>query len=183
MTRGLVVALYKEDISWLERVPLDIKVYIYDKSDGSVPNVGRDPHTFMWHIVEHYDELDDYTCFAQGHPFDHCPKELFFEKVINSKLDYDELGTVVFNAVGNGESGNMPLTKLYKELMGREQFSFEFCWGMQIILSKRLIQRRPKEFYMKIRDMAEELYKDPFMMPALERIWRTIWTDLRLELP
>jgi hypothetical protein len=33
-----------------------------------VPNVGREGHTFLHHIVEHYDNLADHTLFCQETP-------------------------------------------------------------------------------------------------------------------
>lgn len=183
--RGLVVAKYKEDISWLSRVPSKIKVYVYDKSPGGdLENEGRDPGTFLHHIVEHYDNLDDWTCFVQGWPFDHYNKQKFFRDIVRIESDYAELGDVVFNVIGNGmeELGNLPLSKLFKEVMGRDQLSFEFVWGMQVVLSRRLILRRPKSFYIMLRAKAVELYKDPKTLPMLERIWRAIWQTLESEL-
>ena len=185
MSRGLVVAKYKEDISWLKEVPEGIRVYIYDKSEsGNLRNVGRDPGTFMHHIVEHYDELDDWTSFVQGWPFDHYSKQLLMRDIVNVEKDYWELGKVKFSVIGNGlrECGDLPLTALYKELMGKEVVTFEFVWGMQMILSKRLILRRPKSFYIMLRDKAEELYMEEWSLPMLERIWGSIWRELENEL-
>ena len=51
----LVVARYREDLSWLRNIPPQIRATVYDKSqDGSTPvapntqyleNVGREAHT------------------------------------------------------------------------------------------------------------------------------------------
>jgi len=196
MTRtGLVVAKYKEDISWLSEVPDKIKVYVYDKSGEFedaldtghflIENEGRDPGTFLYHIVKNYDNLDDYTYFAQGWPFDHCGRENFFAK-LNSGIeqDYAELGDTVFNVVGNGSllTGNLELTQVFKAITGKEQLSFEFVWGMQIMLSKRLILCRPKSFYESLLKRTIELYKDTRTLPLMERIWRAIWADIGREL-
>ena len=194
-TRTLVVAKYREDVGWLKEVPPEMKVCVYDKSGIKqefppeikveyIKNVGRDPHTFMYHITRHYHELDDYTCFAQGYPFDHCPKKQFFEKISTVEQHYHELGNVSFTVVGNGskETGNIPISKVYKEIMGVEKTSFSFHWGMQIILSKELILLRPKSFYENLCTKAELLYQDPFTLPLLERLWRSIWQQLESEL-
>ena len=213
--RGLVVAKYKEDVSWLSKVPSEIKVYIYDKSGvesltqshgskepldtghpsvddhskatGHIPlaNEGRDPGTFLYHIVEHYDDLDDWTYFVQGFPFDHYGIKKFFKHLYKPELgDYEELGNVVFNVVGNGSlaAGNLELTEVFREISGKEQLSFEFVWGMQVVLSRRLILRRSLKFYEDLLARTIELYKDERTLPLMERIWRAIWLDMALEL-
>lgn len=195
--RGLVVAKYREDVSWLSEVPGDIRLYIYDKTGMEImepvltrdyeykrlDNEGHDPGTFLRHIVDCYEELDDWTVFVQGWPFDHYPKKLLFRDM-TKELDYYELGNVVFNVVGNGPvaCGNLELTKVFKEITGKEQLSFEFVWGMQVVLSRRLIHQRPKEFYEKLLARTIELYKDKRTLPLMERIWRAIWQDLEREL-
>jgi len=178
VSRGLVVAKYKEDVSWLDEVPREIKVYIYDKSPvGELVNEGRDAHTFLHHMVEHYDDLDDWTVFAQGWPFDHCNRERFFRELVGCELDFQELGDVKFSVVGNGlrECGNLPLTEYFGTLVNREVFTFSFVWGMQVVLSKRVIRALPKSLYEKMRDDAIEFYKDPFTLPILERVWCELW--------
>jgi hypothetical protein len=75
----LIVARYTEDLNWLRKRPANLTVTIYDKSpdaSGSVgamklPNVGREAHTYLHHIVTRYDSLAKWTVFCQGKPFDH----------------------------------------------------------------------------------------------------------------
>ncbi|WP_338872753.1 DUF3431 domain-containing protein [Spirosoma sp. SC4-14] len=75
----LVVARYTENLNWLRNLPSEIQKTVYDKSpDGSaddnairLPNVGREAHTYLHHIVSRYDSLAEWTVFCQGKPFDH----------------------------------------------------------------------------------------------------------------
>lgn len=80
MTRELVISAYDKDYSWIERLDQSVKVTVYRK--GSNPkilenevyipiNKGRCVHTFFNHIYEKYEDLSDYTFFAQDYPFDH----------------------------------------------------------------------------------------------------------------
>lgn len=77
LAKELVVARYHEDVAWLDDVPGDFHVSLYDKSDEPyavgrqcrrvrLPNVGRESHSYAHHIVAHYDDLADVTYFAQG---------------------------------------------------------------------------------------------------------------------
>lgn len=76
----LVVARYREDLSWLRKVPNQIQKTVYDKSGEPSPapnaipllnNAGREAHTYLHHISTRYDSLADWTIFCQGKPFDH----------------------------------------------------------------------------------------------------------------
>lgn len=78
MIKEIVIAGYDKDTSWTEDLK-DIKVTIYRKgnikiNEGDIkiePNIGRDVHTFFYHIYNNYDTLSDYTFFVQDYPFDH----------------------------------------------------------------------------------------------------------------
>ncbi len=56
--KHLVVSRYKEDLSWLDEVPEDINIYLYNKGESSgrddeilLPNIGREAHTFLYHVI------------------------------------------------------------------------------------------------------------------------------------
>jgi hypothetical protein len=71
----LIIARYREDIAWVDETGYDYVVY--DKSGQSVtnavplPNIGREGHSYLTHIVRHYDDLARVCVFLQGDPFDH----------------------------------------------------------------------------------------------------------------
>ncbi|RFU78887.1 hypothetical protein TARUN_3326 [Trichoderma arundinaceum] len=81
---GIVVARFEEDLTpWL---PVGTYAYIYDKghilqSNDTVdhhdfrsyielPNIGREGHTHLFHIVHNWNKLEDYMIFSQAYPFD-----------------------------------------------------------------------------------------------------------------
>ena len=75
MSRCLIISRFNEDISWLSSYK-DFKILIYNKGDKikdidfakilKLPNVGRESHTWLYHIVNNYDNLDDINIFLQG---------------------------------------------------------------------------------------------------------------------
>ena len=76
---NVVVSRYQENIDWADGIENGI---IYNKGPTTpvsrhpvitLPNVGREGHTYLYHIIQNYDQLPDHTCFLQGHPFDHTP--------------------------------------------------------------------------------------------------------------
>mmetsp|Transcript_2236 Transcript_2236/g.4092 ORF Transcript_2236/g.4092 Transcript_2236/m.4092 type:complete len:692 (-) Transcript_2236:163-2238(-) len=84
----VVLSHYDEDLSWTAEIPSMIKdvapqpgqassatakVTVYTKSLHShpkgahvLPNVGREGHTYLHHIVNNYDNLADWTVFSQA---------------------------------------------------------------------------------------------------------------------
>lgn len=66
----IVIARYNEDLTWIE--PYLSNTTIYNKGldyiDNSIkiPNVGRESHTYLYHIINNYDNLADRTIFFQG---------------------------------------------------------------------------------------------------------------------
>jgi len=65
-----VLAQYNEDIAWSDSFANLRTVYCKgtDCADGAIrlPNVGREGHTFLKHIVDRYDSLADWTVFSQA---------------------------------------------------------------------------------------------------------------------
>ena len=70
MDYHIVVAKYKEDISWLQEMDKS-HIYLYDKgfTENSIngfahyeqrPNIGRESETYLYHIIKHYDNLPDF---------------------------------------------------------------------------------------------------------------------------
>jgi len=68
----VVVAHFNEDLSWIsEYAAPGVAFRVYSKGavfQGAtpLPNVGRESHTYLTHIVRHYDELPPWTVFTQG---------------------------------------------------------------------------------------------------------------------
>jgi hypothetical protein len=78
----MVVARYREDVSWLAE--LGLPGVLYNKGPElardalppgvrvvTLPNLGREAHSFLTHIIAQYDALPACTAFVQGDPFAH----------------------------------------------------------------------------------------------------------------
>lgn len=70
----IVVARYNEDTSWLPQSDPYVKIYNKGQVHAlgqtheylSLPNIGRESHTYLTYIVENYDSLPDIVFFTQG---------------------------------------------------------------------------------------------------------------------
>ena len=80
MKKEIVIAAYDKSLDWIKEINPEIKITVYRKGEvlplgeneiKITPNKGRCVHTFFNHIYLNYDNLSDYTFFAQDFPFDH----------------------------------------------------------------------------------------------------------------
>ena len=68
----IVLAKYDESVEWANKYKDKATVTVYDKSSSPVPgaitlpNVGRESHTYLHHIISRYDSLADWTVFSQA---------------------------------------------------------------------------------------------------------------------
>jgi len=164
----LVVAKYKEDVRWTENI--DSKnLYVYDKSGEKtsytpLQNVGRESHTYIHHIIEHYDNLPEYLIVIQGNPFDHINKDTY---------NYIDHYTIQKNIIELIESHPKSITSFYgknykehidvfKGLKLREYYNyffnsnieeFEFSPGCQYIIPRDCILKHSKKFYINLLNM------------------------------
>lgn len=188
----IVVARYKEDIRWTYQFP---NVIIYNKGPplnelNVIPleNVGREGHTYYQYIVDHYDDLDDYTVFLQGNPFDHSPniiqvlRDYFEERKTCSGFQHVSECIRQTNISKCPLWHKVPMQRVYNRVFHRakqpiienKQGWFSFGCGAQFIVSREYIQARPREFYMKIVKLLE-YSSDPIEGHAIERFHTLIF--------
>ena len=80
----LVVSRYKENIDWLDDPPFNkYRIKCYNKGDNipycpdkkckiiPLPNIGRCDHTFLYHIINNYNNLANLTVFLPASCLDH----------------------------------------------------------------------------------------------------------------
>lgn len=71
----IIVARYNEDLSWLKKH--QHLLTIYDKGNKlnnftiNIDNVGRESHTYLYHIINNWDNLPSRLFFVQGRINDH----------------------------------------------------------------------------------------------------------------
>jgi hypothetical protein len=141
-----VIARYKEDIEWTKKIT-NAKIYIYDKGSGQLPNVGREAHTYIYHIVKNYENISDVTIFLQGDPFLHLNNNFpGFENISQSLYTHTQpffTQKIMFEI-----SGFTRITYMY--LFGKDPGDLHFSSGAQWVVMKNDILSRPKEFYAKL---------------------------------
>jgi hypothetical protein len=164
----IVVARYNENIEWTKEFP---NTLIYNKGDDTLDcnnvitldNVGREGHTYYKYICDNYDNLEDYTIFLQGYPFDHSPNIIAnLNKYVNNKelsINFEFLSEIIIdcNLSGCTHHADIPLIDTYEKLFDERKTNMEFKFGAgaQFIVSKKCILNRPKIFYSKIVEILQ----------------------------
>lgn len=191
----LIVARYNENLNWLRRVPPRFRVVVYDKGEpeasatGSkcLPNIGREAHTYLWHIIENYETLADITVFCQGKPFDHASD--FHQSLRNLAetpeisdftpfghiVDTDDArGGLLFTRWSKNEDGHeLDMHSFHRALFGdvgpRE---YTFRLGAQFAVTQQIIRNRPRAFYERALQVAIDF---PDAAHCFERSWPLVF--------
>jgi Protein of unknown function (DUF3431)/Putative papain-like cysteine peptidase (DUF1796) len=187
-----VIARYQENLEWANG--LNCVIYSKDSSPHnsahpviSLPNIGREGHTYLHHIITNYDNLDDYTVFLQGYPFDHTP---YLEDIIreiqnsverNEPLAFRTISKTVLEIVVKDHvadwNGYFNLDEVYTKIFGKSKADqrFSFGAGAQFVVSKETILSRPKSFYENMITLLDKECNPPEGY-AVERLWTMVFT-------
>lgn len=198
----IIVSRYNEDISWTF---LFKNVIIYNKgvklSSNSysnllnsdiieihLSNVGREGHTYYKYIYDNYDNLDDYTIFLQGNPFDHSPNIIKNLLQIQQDHENNQFNPINFtylsekiihcNLSGCNHHRGIPLIPIYEYLFNEKKTNMNFIFGAgaQFMVSREQILSRPKDFYLKIIKLLDHNIS-PIEGYVIERFHQLILTN------
>jgi hypothetical protein len=185
----IVVARYNEDVAWTKQFS---NVIIYNKGNNlddysnviTLNNVGREGHTFYKYIFDNYDNLDDYTIFLQGHPFDHCNDIIDLltkytnDENFNSEFELIGKKLLIINLSGCSWHPGLPLIEVYEKLFGekKEKMELHFKPGGQFIVSKKLILSKPQLFYFEIVNLLN-YDVNPIEGYVIERFHKLIFNE------
>ena len=174
----LVVARYQEDISWLRlvnAVPFVVNKFYNDNSYNGVtlPNIGRESHSYLWYIINNYVCLDDYTCFVQGNPFPHCHNVIDIINNFNESVDFLQFGQIFHTKKDACPHHSDLKISAFEDLIDIPN-EWSFNAGAQFIVSKQRIYEHSIDFYKELFDRHITNEHTPW---CLERIWKFIFKN------
>jgi hypothetical protein len=181
----IVVSRYNEDISWvskIENITFDIfnKGSDYIKNSKIIPNVGREAHTYLYYIIENYDNLPEYVCFLQGNPFDHSQNMIFnINNFINCDTEVDFMyiseNLIKCDINGSPHHPGLPIGDVCRFLNKEVKDDLiEFGAGAQFIVSKKFILNNEIDFYKKSISIVDQNIR-PLGAYVFERLWGFIF--------
>ena len=196
MDTQIVVARYNENINLL--IPFKDITIIYNKGNNDIDtnyfniinlkNVGRESHTYLYHIVNNYDNLAQNTIFFQGNISDHKILDIneyiknnditaYFENILIEQLKYKIEHKDKWGKEYNKGLMFKALLSPYDWLKDVIGINFEdninetkVIWGANFAVSKTLIKNKPKSFYQNILRYIEH-HINPELGHYIERSW------------
>ena len=199
-----VVAHYNEDMSWLGRHA--DHCHVYDKGGNlaanlsfkqweRLPNVGREAHTYLYHIITNYDHLADVTVFTQGSISEH-PSNVYNDitQYVQDARRYG-FSTKYYHHIqhwgrlshigkwkdeldrGVMKQANTTLGEFWEIIfatphpMHAEAAAFSAVFGV----SRDRVHNHPKEFYQNIIQFLS-YHSNPEEGHYMERLWGAIFT-------
>ena len=204
MQYQIVVARYNEDISYL--LSLNDILLIYNKGNDNIPtycntiklpNIGRESHTYLYHIVNNYDNLAYKTLFIQGKIIDHniLPVNDYFKEddfigkintlniqLLKIKINHKGKYLKELKQYDLKRSKYTPYEWINKIGINIDnKYEFNIVWGANFCVSKKLIHKKPKIFYEDLLKYVE-YDKNPEEGHFFERSWYLLFNHNNFNL-
>lgn len=180
-----------ESLNWLRRVPPSIARTIYDKNPDSpapasisLPNVGREAHSYLHHIVSRYESLAPVSLFCQGHPFDHAfdfhaslrdfaarPDQIGDFRWLGHLIDTDDArGHTLFKTWSKNDDGReLDLNGFHRALFDCDgPARYTFRGGAQFVAMREIVRARPLSFWQRALKISVAF---PDAAHCFERTW------------
>ncbi|KAN0101620.1 Glycosyl transferase family 90 domain containing protein [Hyaloscypha variabilis] len=212
----IVIAYYNEDLTWLERSK--IWTIVYNKSGNSLstttfpcqhclPNIGRESHTYIYHIVKNYNRLADVTIFCQGSLTPHVAPYLSIGDIVTAAKStthdvtvFDSRAMRTFSGWQKLQHGRKweeeRLTGVMKEafcgpglfwhwMFGTAPPSvIGFVSGAIFAVRREAITRRPHAFYKRLLHFFDCLNQaNPEEGHYFERFWLAVFDPRSVGFP
>jgi len=211
-TVGIVVAHYNEDLSWLNDVKELCTIYskggakyARSRTYSALPNIGREGHTYLHHIVEHYNSLPDVTIFLQGNIDDHVTIDINEIVEISRKAQPGDVATFSFrelelfdlwdgipwelypswkrwSSIPRVNAAKTPAQywrQFFGNYLGKEiPESVGFQPGALFAARRETIQQYPQELYREILQelfLGDMAHVNPETGHHMERFWLAMW--------
>ena len=191
-THLVCVARYTEPVDWISALGSDVVTIVYDKGNGSYPNVGREAETFARCIVDEYAKLESgeigVITFLQGFPFDHVPIQNLVESmksvVTSQKTSSRSIphGTMhVSDRHGRPDHPGLPIGDAWRVISSIPGFKpdddtntdkFNFVAGAQYTVDSNRITQHSVEFWITLHKLLFDQIVCPWTM---ERLWMRVF--------
>ena len=207
MNKSLIIARYEEDLDWLKQHK-DFEITVYNKGSKlseyknfevcNLKNVGRESHTWLYHIVGNYNNLNDINIFLQGrindlncmayeNPNDYLKK---INKYGFSASRYGLLGPFHWDWNVNIDKDNRYKEQWQNKEISRSKIGFRnfakhlfpeiplfvaTSYGGCFAVKKEIIRQYDVSFYEKLLDTLSK-NKNPIEGHYMERLWCYLFT-------
>jgi len=163
---NIVVSRYKKDVGFVYNIKGDVNILIYDKETPENPynvpeNKGNEASVYLKYIIDHYDDLPEYTFFMHDDEYAWHHSGSIIDKyydAINSNKKYNNINDKSINCIGwvLNEAGGIyqeNFLKWYYEYIhnyipfDKLDHSQQYRSAAQFLVHRDLIRGLPKIFY------------------------------------
>ena len=143
-----------------------------------LPNHGKESSTYIKHCILNYDDLGDYTIFAQANPHDH--SQNFVQKITTFATMQANRCDLAFTAdrqIAGSRGIPSRWNTIYDKLFDGKASGFIFSQGSHYIVSKRAIRFRTHNFYKRCLSLFFKEEGPYTQIPAytFEALWQIMW--------
>jgi len=210
----LIISRYNEDLEWLKKEPYNkYSNIIYNKGENNnffqneniiktinLPNVGREGHTYLYHIIQNYDNLSKINVFLPGslniehknnkaarllNELDKSNKNIIIGKNVNNVKNY--LHNFSLNEYMSSDEKNReinpesklelskirPFGKWYEDKFNNIDVKYQMFHGI-FSVSREEIQQHPKSYYENLISELENS-SNPEVGHYFERSWNAVF--------
>jgi len=215
----IIVSRFNEDLSWTQEVPFNLFQYIvYNKGNNenfiktnvkqiiNIENVGKNDHTYLYHIVENYTNLSNIIVFFPGSlnlDYKKVKAKIILNNIIKSKYSIayfvghyhpnikeafynftldnwetsDKNNLLLNNESALKKSEIRPYGKWFTYFFGNIQAHWTTMCGI-FSIDKRDIIQHPVECYQKLLQTVNN-HSNPEAGHYIERSWCAIFYPLK----
>jgi hypothetical protein len=216
----MVISRYQEDLKWLEQEPFNqIPYIVYNKGKNDtysktkqflyevkLPNVGREAHTYLYHIIENYDQLSNLTIFLPGsadlpnkferskqmlneiirtnytHDYFACLRSIPIIRIRDEQfqIDYYESSHALNKESENNDiaqSAIRPFGKWHNHWFQEKNDVPCFTTNSIFALLRTTIRNKPESFYQSMLEEVDK-HSNHETVHFLERSWETVFHPL-----
>ena len=207
MNKCLIISRYNEDLEWLKKYN-DFKITVYNKGYKlqdkpfyqviNLENKGRESHTWLYHIVKNYNNLDEINIFLQGkiddlncmaykNPNDYLMRidkygfevsrygllgPFHWDWNVNIDKDFRYKNQWEKNEISRSSIGFRNFSKkLFPNIPLFVATSYSGCFAVK----KEIIHQHNIDFYKDLLDILSQ-HKNPIEGHYMERLWCYIFT-------
>lgn len=200
----IVIARYQEDVSWAQ----GLTAIVYNKgprldfasTERSLPNVGREAHAYLTHIVEQWPNFAERTLFTQA-GLDHLPPEVTVSTLLAAKGDvvvprlvrcreWGPDGRLVHYGIwkqkideGRMRPGCQSIVDWFANYVGLDLNSLGelmYSPGAIFAVARNCILNRPRAFYERLLETVSD-HNDPEEAHYLERAWLYLFAASEIQ--
>ncbi|WP_298753767.1 hypothetical protein [uncultured Arcobacter sp.] len=160
----IIIARLNEDVNWAK----EYNHFIVQK-DVHLPNIGREPLSYIWYIIKYYDELEGIYIFCQGNPFHHYKDaHTVFEHPEPGFNWYSDMAEIQSDLDGRPYDNGLEIDVFLKNCgIECKQNGFFFNAGCFFSIEAEQIKRKPKKYYERVYKALLMTNKAPW---AFERV-------------